>query len=139
MGVPPPNEPPEKRTAQHESLRKAEAHEAFEDRSVRKATASLVLAILALASMVITAPLAMFAMLATYPSDGPSEMPWVTPLVFFSLPLLFAVPSLALAVPVVNRPPESSPDRPSAAAALCIAGLVVALALGPALDLLGNL
>ena len=139
MEVLPPNEPPEKQMAQHEARCEAATHEACAGRSDRRATVSLVLAILALASMVITAPLAMFAMLATYPSDGPSEMPWVTPLVFFSLPLLFAVPSLALAIPVINRPPESSPDRPSAAAALCIAGLVVALALGPALDLLGNL
>ena len=139
MGVPPPHEPTGKRTTQHGTPAEAEAHEPLEERSVRRATASLVLAILALASMVITAPLAMFAMLATYPSNGPSEMPWVTPLVFFSLPLLFAIPSLVLAIHVINRPPESSPDRPSAAAALCIAGLVIALALGPALDLLGNL
>jgi hypothetical protein len=88
--------------------------------------------------MIVTAPLAMFAMLATYPSNGSSEMPWVTPLVFFSLPLLFALPSLALAIPVINHPSQSSPGRPAAAVALCIAGLVIALALGPALDQLGN-
>jgi hypothetical protein len=84
--------------------------------------------------MIVTAPMAMFAMLATYPSEGQSEMPWVTPLVFFSLPLLLAVPSLALAIPVVAAEPRTSKSRSSAAAALLISGLVFALALGPGLD-----
>lgn len=132
-----PNEPPEKRTAQHEAPFPAEPPEPHAGRNVRRARVSLVLAVLAIASMFITAPLAVFAMLATYPSMGPSELPWVTPLVFFSLPLLFALPALALAVPVVSCSPQSSPGRSSAAVALCLAGLVVALALGPALDQLG--
>jgi hypothetical protein len=139
MGVQPPNEPPEKPTAQQEIPCEAGAREAPAGRSARMATVSLVLAVLALASMVITAPLAVFAMLATYPSNGPSEMPWVTPMVFFSLPLLFALPALFLAVAVINRSSQSSPGRPTAAVALCVAGLVIALALGPALDQLGNL
>jgi hypothetical protein len=93
--------------------------------------------VLALASMVVTTPLAAFAMLATYPSSGPSPMPWVTPLVFFSLPLLLAVPSLVLAISVIRNSPDMSPGRSSAAFGLCTAGLVVVLALGPALDLAG--
>jgi hypothetical protein len=97
------------------------------------------MAVLAILSMIITAPLAMFAMLGTYPSDGPSPMPWVTPLVFFSLPLLFALPSLVLAISVIKNSPDTSPARSSAAFALCLSGLVFALALGPALDQLGNL
>ena len=106
----------------------------------RKATHSLTMGVLAVFSMVITAPLAMFAMLGTYPSDGrPSPTPWVTPLVFFSLPLLFALPSLALAISVIRNSPDTSPARSSAAFALCISGLVFALALGPALDQLGNI
>lgn len=104
-----------------------------------KATASLVLACLALASMTVTAPLAIFAMLATYPANGPSAMPWVAPLVFFSLPLLLALPSLSLSIPIVYGQSRSSPGRTSATVALCIGGLVIALALGPALDQLGNL
>jgi hypothetical protein len=97
------------------------------------------MAVLAILSMIVTAPLAMFAMLGTYPSDGPSTMPWVTPLVFFSLPLLFALPSLALAISVIKNSPDTSPARSTAAFALCISGLVFVLALGPALDQLGNL
>lgn len=104
-----------------------------------KATASLILAGLALVSMKITAPLALFAMLATYPASGPPEAPWVVPLVFFSLPLLFSLPSLALSIPIMYGQPRSSPGRRRAAVALCIGGLVVALALGPGLDLLGKL
>ncbi|WP_041652349.1 hypothetical protein [Pseudarthrobacter phenanthrenivorans] len=108
-------------------------------KTVRKATASLILAGLALASMTITAPLALFAMLATYPSNGPSEAPWVAPLVFFSLPLLFSLPSLALSIPIMYCQPRATPGRRMAAVALCTAGLVVGLALGPGLDQLGKL
>jgi hypothetical protein len=93
--------------------------------------------VLALASMIVTAPLAMFAMLATYPSSGPSPMPWVTPLVFFSLPLLLAAPSLVLAISVIRNSADASPHRSSAAFGLCTAGLVIVLALGPALDSVG--
>jgi hypothetical protein len=107
--------------------------------NANKATASLILAGLAIASMKITAPLAMFAMLATYPASGPSETPWLVPLVFFSLPLLFSLPSLALSIPIMYGQPRSSPGRRRAAVALCICGLVVALALGPGLDQLGKL
>ncbi|MEQ7737398.1 hypothetical protein, partial [Escherichia coli] len=79
--------------------------------------------------MLLTGPLAAFAMLATYPSQGASKVPWVTPLVFFSLPVLFAVWALVLAFPQMGRLPRSSPAWRSAAAALCIAGLVAATAL----------
>jgi hypothetical protein len=139
MGTPPPNEPQAaNEPTQPETPVAAEAQEARIDRYERKATASVLLAVLALVSMIVTAPLAMFAMLATYPSTGPSEMPWVAPLVFFSLPLLFALPSLVLAISVLRNSPDTSPDRSSAALALCLAGLVFVLALGPGLDQLGN-
>ena len=136
MGIPPPDEPQSaNEPTQPEARVAAEAREA---RYGRKATASVYLAVLALVSMAVTAPLAAFARLATYPSTGPSEFPWVAPLVFFSLPLLFALPSLVLAISVLRNSPDTSPDRTSAALALCLAGLVFALALGPALDQLGN-
>lgn len=103
----------------------------------RRASSALGLAILAPASMLLTGPLAAFAMLATYPSQGSSKVPWVTPVVFFSLPVLFAACALALAFPLMDKLPRSSPGWRSAAAALCIAGLVAAVALGPALDIIG--
>ncbi|WP_461188077.1 hypothetical protein [Arthrobacter sp. Z4-13] len=135
----PSNEhPPEHGTPQQEPPEKTAPQEPH-TADTRKAVTSLVLAVLSLASMIVTAPLTAFAMLATYPSEGPSPMPWVAPLVFFSLPLMFALPSLALAISVIKNSPDTSPGRSSAAFALCIAGLVFALALGPALDLLGNL
>ncbi len=140
MGVPPPEETqPKDETAQSEASAAVESRNARRVHYERQATAGVVLAGLSILSMIITAPLAVFAMLGTYPSEGPSPMPWVTPLVFFSLPLLFALPSLALAISVIRNSPDASPARSSAAFALCISGLVFALALGPALDLLGNI
>ncbi|MDQ0674553.1 hypothetical protein QFZ36_002114 [Pseudarthrobacter siccitolerans] len=126
-GTKPPDGPPEAGTRE-------QGTEGYE----RKATHSVTMAVLAILSMIVTAPLAAFAMLGTYPSSGPSPLPWVAPLVFFSLPLLFALPSLALAISVIKNSPDTSPARSSAAFALCISGLVFALALGPALDQLGN-
>lgn len=140
MGVPPPEEAlPKDATAPAEASPVGESRNARRIHYERQASAGVLLGVLAIFSMIITAPLAMFAMLGTYPSDGPSPTPWVTPLVFFSLPLLFAFPSLALAISVIRNSPETSPARSSAAFALCISGLVFALALGPALDQLGNI
>lgn len=102
-----------------------------------KATNSLVLAILAPVSMFLTGPASMFAMLLTYPSQGPSPRPWVAPLVLFSLPLLFASLGLRQALPALKQLPRGSGSWSAAAAALCISGLVFVLALGPLLDLLG--
>jgi hypothetical protein len=138
MGYPPPNEPPPGQGAPQQAKPDMAVPPERKEEDTRKAATSLILAFLSLASMVVTAPLAAFAMLATYPSEGPSNMPWVTPLVFFSLPLLLAVPALVLSIPLLKESKRASPGRPSAAAALCMAGLVVALAIGPALDQLGN-
>ncbi|MDQ0767461.1 hypothetical protein QF031_000210 [Pseudarthrobacter defluvii] len=103
----------------------------------RKGANSLVLAIIAPASMILTAPVSMFAMLMTYSDDGSSSRRWVTPLVLFSLPLLFASLALRLAIPALKGSPPGSGERSAAAVALCLSGLVFALALGPALDNLG--
>ncbi|UKA75099.1 hypothetical protein [Arthrobacter sp. FW306-07-I] len=89
--------------------------------------------------MILTAPVSMFAMLMTYSSNGSSSRPWVTPLVLFSLPLLFASLALRRAIPALKRSPQGSGDRSAAAVALCLGGLVYALALGPALDNVGVL
>ncbi|CCQ44263.1 hypothetical protein ARTSIC4J27_187 [Pseudarthrobacter siccitolerans] len=137
MDVPPPSADEQ---PQPEAPVAALTKEAETGQYTRKATHSVTMGVLAVVSMIVTAPLAMFAMLGTYPSDGgPSPMPWVTPLVFFSLPLLFALPSLVLAISVIKNSPDTSPARSSAAFALCVSGLVFALALGPALDQLGNI
>jgi len=102
-----------------------------------KATNSLVLAILAPASMLLTAPASMFAMLMTYSDNGHSDRPWVTPFVLFSLPVLFASLGLRQALPALKQLPRGSGSWSAAAVALCICGLVFALALGPVLDLIG--
>ena len=141
MGVPPPEETrPKDDTGPSAASAAGESRNARRVHYERRATAGVVLGGLAILSMIITAPLAAFAMLGTYPSNGgPSPMPWVTPLVFFNLPLLFALPSLVLAISVIKNSPDTSPARSSAAFALCVSGLVFALALGPALDQLGNI
>ncbi|WP_440167035.1 hypothetical protein [Arthrobacter sp. SAFR-044] len=102
-----------------------------------KGASSLVLAILAPVSMFLTAPFAGLAMLLTYSDNGRSPTPWVTPFVLFSLPLLFASLGLRLALPALKQLPQGSGSRSAAAIALCICGVVFALALGPALDLIG--
>jgi len=102
-----------------------------------RSTNSLVLAILAPASMFLTGPASMFAMLMTYSDNGSSSRPWVTPLVLFSLPLLFASLGLRQALPALKQLPRGSGSWSAAAVALCICGLVFVLALGPALDLIG--
>lgn len=102
-----------------------------------KGTKSLVLAILAPVSMFLTGPLAGLAMLLTYSDNGYSRAPWVAPFVLFSLPLLFASLGLRLALPALKQLPRGSGSRSAAAVALCICGVVFALALGPALDLVG--
>jgi hypothetical protein len=57
--------------------------------------------------------------------------------VLFSLPLLFASLALRQALPALKELPRGSGRWSTAAVALCISGLVYALALGPALDLIG--
>jgi Kef-type K+ transport system membrane component KefB len=76
-------------------------------------------------------------MLLTYSDNGYSRAPWAAPFVLFSLPLLFASLGLRLALPALKQLPPGSGSRSAAAVALCICGVVFALALGPALDLLG--
>ena len=102
-----------------------------------KATNSLVLAILAPVSMLLTGPFAGLAMLLTYSDNGYSRTPWAAPFVLFSLPLLFAFLGLRLSLPALKQLPRGSGSRSAAAVALCICGVVFALALGPALDLIG--
>lgn len=102
-----------------------------------KATNSLVLAILAPVSMLLTGPFAGLAMLLTYSDNGYSRTPWAAPFVLFSLPLLFAFLGLRLSLPALKQLPRGCGSRSAAAVALCICGVVFALALGPALDLIG--
>ena len=103
----------------------------------RKGTNSLVLAILAPASLFLTGPLSLFAMLMTYPSQGPSPRPWIAPLVLFSLPVLFASLALRPALQALRESPRGTGNWAEGAVSLCLCGLVFALALGPALDLIG--
>lgn len=106
-------------------------------RSGSNATNSLVLAILAPVSMFLTGPLAGVAMLMTHADNGHSPTPWVAPFVLFGLPVLFASLGIRLALRAMKQLPRGSGSWSAAAVAPCIGGLVLMLALGPALNLVG--
>lgn len=89
-----------------------------------KAVASLVLAIVAPSSLLLTVPFANFALLLTYPYNGPSRFPWLAPMVFWSLPLLFGVISTVLGACTLRKPGRHSEGSGLAVASLCISGVM---------------
>ncbi|WP_411374568.1 hypothetical protein ACLH0K_16235 [Arthrobacter sp. MPF02] len=88
------------------------------------AIASLVLAIAAPASLIITAPFASFAMLLTFPYDGPSRNPWLAPLAFWSLPMVFGTISAVLGIYSLRKTKRSGESRGLSLASLCITGVL---------------
>lgn len=100
--------------------------------SAGKGTTSLVLAIIAPVTLVLTAPLAMTAALLTYPDEGPSERFWVAPLVLWSIPMLLGLLSVTLAVAAIRASPgvpDWSGSRTSAVAALWVTGILFTIGL----------
>lgn len=97
--------------------------------SAGEGTTSLVLAIIAPFGAVMTAYPAILATLLTYPDEGPSDRPWIAPLVFWSLPLLFGLLSVTLALAALRGAPAGSTSRKSAVASLWINGGVFAIGL----------
>ncbi|MGO4189718.1 hypothetical protein [Pseudarthrobacter sp. TAF60_1] len=94
-----------------------------------KAVASLVLAIFSPLTLVITAPFARFAMLLTFPYDGPSRYPWAAPLALWSLPLIFGLISIALALAALRKSERRSETRGLAVASLWICGVIFVIGL----------
>jgi hypothetical protein len=89
-----------------------------------KAVACLVLAIVAPASLLLTAPFARFAMLLTFPYSGPSQNPWLAPLVFWSLPLIFGITSASLGGYALRKSGLRAKGAGLALAALCINSVI---------------
>jgi hypothetical protein len=98
-------------------------------RSSGKAVASLVLAIVSPVSLLMTAPLARFAMLLTFPYDGPSRYPWAAPLALWGLPLVFGLISVALALATLRNSDQRSEGRGLAVASLWISGVIFVIGL----------
>lgn len=63
-------------------------------------------------------------MLLTFPYDGPSKYPWLAPLAFWSLPLLFGLVSVALALAALRKPRRYCPGWGLALASLSISGII---------------
>ncbi|MGC0236189.1 hypothetical protein [Arthrobacter sp. SD76] len=89
-----------------------------------KAVAGLVLAVVAPASLLLTAPFARFAMLLTFPYSGPSQNPWLASLVFWSLPLIFGTISASLGGYALRKSGLRTKGSGLALAALCINGVI---------------
>jgi len=94
-----------------------------------KAIASLVLAILAPLGLVITHPLAAFALLLTFPYNGPSKLPWVAPLVLWSLPMILGSISTGLAIAVIRDAKQQGFAKGMSTASLCVSGVVFVIGL----------
>jgi hypothetical protein len=93
------------------------------------AVASLVLAIVAPVSLLFTASFASFAMLLTFPYDGPSRHPWLAPLVFWSMPLIFGSISVALGARSLRKSRHHGEDSGLAIASLCISAVIFVIGL----------
>ncbi len=94
-----------------------------------KAIASLVLSIVAPATLYISSPLAFIAVLMTYPDEGPSHAPWVAPLAFLSLPLACWLVAVPLAVSVIRKSTGRSGGWGLAVASLWVSGVLFVIAL----------
>lgn len=68
-------------------------------------------------------------MLLTFPYDGPSAAPWLAPLVFWSVPLIFGTISTVLAVTALRKWGTSFERSGLAVAALWISGVVFVIGL----------
>ena len=93
-------------------------------------TTSLICSLIAPASVFLSAPFGVFALLLTRPDNGRGTLNWVAPLVFWSFPLLFGLLSMTLAIAAIRGSPPRSNSHTCAVAGLWIlgAGLVLGTA-----------
>ncbi|MFJ6230147.1 hypothetical protein ACIQF8_09185 [Pseudarthrobacter sp. NPDC092184] len=80
-------------------------------------------------SLALSATFASFAMLLTFPYEGPSAAPWLAPLVFWSMPFIFGSISTALALTALRKWGTSFERSGLAIAALWISGVIFVLGL----------
>lgn len=93
-------------------------------------TTSLIFSLIASASVFLSAPFGVFALLLTRPDSGRGTLNRGAPLVFWSFPLLFGLLSMTLAIAAIRGSPPRSNSHTCAVAALWIlgAGLVLGTA-----------
>lgn len=128
--MPPHSEPlPAERTGSIEPAPQSALPDPPRNHHTGTAIASLVLAIVAPVSLLFTAAFASFAMLLTFPYDGPSRHPWLAPLVFWSLPMIFGTISVALGAQSLRKSRRHIEDSGLAIASLCISGVVFVIGL----------
>ncbi|MEW1920082.1 hypothetical protein [Pseudarthrobacter oxydans] len=90
----------------------------------RSATSSLMLAVIAPASIYLTFPVALIALMGAADSGRHTLFSWLAPLIFWSLPLPLGVLSISLALSTIRRfGPESENGR-LAVKSLWISGVV---------------
>lgn len=96
-------------------------------RSSGSGIASLVLVVLVIPSAFLTILPSLFVALFTRPDEGSGDLDWAAIAVFWSLPVLFGVLCLILAIPAVRRSVPQSNSWSAAVAALWILGSEVVL------------
>lgn len=94
--------------------------------------ASLVFAVLAIPSMVLTAVPTMFAVLFTRPDTGTSGLDWVAPAVLFSLPVLFGLLSALFGTLAIRRNQRDTKAWRTGVAGLWVVGTEAAFFIIPA-------
>ncbi len=118
------SQPPE-----HETVQAGPGTALDRPSSRHQAVASLVLAIVAPVSLLFTAPFANYALLLTFPYDGPSKYPWAAPLALWSLPLIFGSVSVSLALFAIRRSGRGSEGYGLVMASLWISGVIFVIGL----------
>jgi hypothetical protein len=93
--------------------------------------ASLVFAVLAVPSMVLTAAPAMLALLLTRPDTGTSGRDWVAPAVLFSLPVMFGLLSALFGTLAVRRNQRDTRAWSTGVAGLWVVGTEAAFFIIP--------
>jgi len=96
-------------------------------------SASLVFAIMAIPSMVLTAVPTMFAVLFTRPDSGTGGLDWVAPAVLFSLPVLFGLLSVLFGTLAVRRNQRDTKAWRAGVAGLWVTGSEAAFFIIPVL------
>ncbi|TLM83274.1 hypothetical protein FDW83_09880 [Pseudarthrobacter sp. NamE2] len=130
MGMPPSSEPlPVEAAGEPAPAASGALAEPPGNGHTAAAIASLVLAIVAPVSLLFTAPFASFAMLLAFPYDGPSRNPWLAPLAFWSLPMVFGTISAGLGIYSLRKSKRSGESKGLSLASLCITAVFFVLGL----------
>ena len=90
----------------------------------RSATSSLMLAVIAPASVYLTFPVALVPLIGAADAGGHTLLSWLAPLIFWSLPMLIGAISVSLAISTVRKLGRGSARGRVAVRSLRISGVV---------------